>query len=137
HDDRHQEGVFPPDEIAHAPEHQRTERPHQKARRVGRECRQQSSSLVAFRKEQRCEERCESGVEIEVIPLEDSTQRRREDDSLLFWLKVWMMPIVSGGCSYCHGLLPVSLFLLPPHPRQDGGGAGASPHDGVGDCLAT
>jgi hypothetical protein len=84
HHDGDQEGIFAPDEIADAAEHQRAERTDQESGRVGRKCRQERGGIVAGREEQRGEERRQNGIEIEVIPFEDGAERRSEDDEFLF-----------------------------------------------------
>ena len=88
HRDRHEKGVFPADDVADAPEHQRAERTHEKAGGVGREARQQRGGVVALGEEQRRKERRESGVQVEVVPLEDRAERRREYDPLLFGFEI-------------------------------------------------
>ena len=83
HEDGDEERVLAADQVADAPEHQRAERPHEEARGVGGESGEQRGGLVALREEQGREERRERRVEIEVVPLEDGSERRGEDDFLL------------------------------------------------------
>src|SRR5262249_3173907 len=48
-----------------------------------RERREQRRGVVAFREEQRREERRERGIEVEIVPLEHGAERGREDDQAL------------------------------------------------------
>ena len=66
------------------PKNERAERPDQEAGRVGRERREQRRGVVARGEEQRREERRQRRVEVEVVPLEDRAERRREDDARFF-----------------------------------------------------
>src|SRR2546422_4404136 len=65
-------------------EDQRAERPDQEASGVGAERAQQRGRLVTRREEQSREERSEDRVQIEVVPFENRTDRRRDDDAALF-----------------------------------------------------
>jgi hypothetical protein len=84
-EDGDEEGILAADEVADAPEHERAERPDQEAGGIRRERRQQRRRGVAFREEQAGEERRQRGIEIEVVPLEDGPERRREDDPPDLW----------------------------------------------------
>src|SRR2546425_7395893 len=75
---------FRPDEVTDPTEDQRSERPDQEAGGIGAERAQQRGRLVARREEQPREERCEDRVQIEVVPLEDRADRRRNDDAAFF-----------------------------------------------------
>ena len=91
HDDnRDQERVFAPDKIADPPEDQCAERPDQKTGGVGRKGRQQGGGLVPFGEEQRGKKWRQNGVKVEVVPLENGTERRSENDSLFFLAEVVM-----------------------------------------------
>src|SRR5262249_45967819 len=57
------------------------ERSHQEAGGIGREGRQERRGIVSGREEQRGEERCQRGVEIEVVPFEYGAERGGEDDA--------------------------------------------------------
>ena len=70
-DDRHQKGVLAANQIADSAEHQGAKRPDQKTHRIGCEGRKQGGRFIAFREEERGEERCECGVQIKVVPLEN------------------------------------------------------------------
>src|SRR5439155_8653962 len=82
--DRDQEGVLPSDQIADPSEHDRAERTHQEARRIGGEGGKERRRVVARGKEQRREKGRQGRVQIKVIPLENGAQRGSENDLPLF-----------------------------------------------------
>jgi hypothetical protein len=99
------------DDVAHPPEHKSAEGPDQKTGCVGCEARQQCGGVVALGKEQGGEERGESRVEVEVVPLEDGTERRSEDDPLFFGLEIGMCGRnVTGSCCLTHRGPPMLVF---------------------------
>jgi hypothetical protein len=81
HHDGDEEGVFAADEVTDAAEDERAERAHQEAGGVGRKRRQQRRGVISGWKEQRGEEGCQRGVEIEVVPFEYGAERGGEDHS--------------------------------------------------------
>ena len=74
-DDGDEEGVLAADQVADAAEDQRAEGPDEEAGGVGREGRQEGRGLVPLREEERGEERRQGRVEVEVVPLEDRSDR--------------------------------------------------------------
>ena len=62
------------------PKTMRAERPHAEAGAEGGEAREQLRRLVALREEQPAEEDRQAAVQIEVVPLEERSERRGEDD---------------------------------------------------------
>src|SRR5439155_1028927 len=70
--------------------------PHQEAGRIGGERAEQRRGLVAGGEEQRGKERSEDRVKIEVVPFENRTDGRRDDDP------PFRRCIDGGGCSDVH-----------------------------------
>src|SRR5262249_56198937 len=68
------------DETDDASEEEGAERAKEKARRIGGKRGQERRRIIAGRKEQRGEKRCQRGIEIEVVPFENSPRGRRDDD---------------------------------------------------------
>src|ERR1700686_2341413 len=75
-----QEGVFAPDEIAEAAEDQRAERAYREARRKGEQREDEADIRRHVGEEVFGEERAKRSVDVEVVPLENRTQRGREND---------------------------------------------------------
>ena len=96
--DRHQEGVFAADNVADAPKDDGAERAHQKP---GGEREQREDVAGRWRiggEELRADDRGERSVEIEVVPFENGTERRGENDKTF----VLRHSSCSGRCcSHC------------------------------------
>jgi len=105
-----QKGVLAPDEIADAPEDERTEWPYGKTRGKGRECENETGGFVDARKKLRRDDRREQAVEVEVIPFEHRAKRRGQDD-LSFAL-----PGIDRNCCSAFGH-PSPLSYVPPFCR--------------------
>ena len=99
HHDGDEEGVFAPDEVADAPEDQGAEGTHEKAGRVRAERAEQRGCLVARREEESREEGGENRVEIEIVPFENGSNGRRDDDPS------FCCCVDAGSCSdrHCFG----------------------------------
>src|SRR4030095_2075870 len=82
--DGDEERIFASHEVADPAEDDCTEGPHQQSRGIGCARRKQRRCFVPRRKEQSGEERRESRVQVEVVPLENGAERGSEDDLSLF-----------------------------------------------------
>ncbi len=78
-----EEGVFASDDIAETAENQSAERTHEKARRKGQQREDVARRFRILAEEVRADIDGERTIEIEVIPFEDRTERRGENDLLL------------------------------------------------------
>ena len=81
---RDKEGVLAADEIAEATEHQRAERTHREARSEAEKHEDEARSRVHAREEVGADIRGKRAGEIKVIPFENRTERRGNNDLLLF-----------------------------------------------------
>ena len=100
-----EECVFAPYQIADATEDERAERTHQKARGESQKREDVARGLRIFSKERRADEGRERTVEVEVIPFENRSERRSEDDLLLFSRHAAAR--AADTCCHCHrNILP-------------------------------
>ncbi len=72
--DRDQEGVLAPDQVPEAPENERAERPHEKARCEGEQRKDETGRFIDAREELARDDRRERAVQVEVVPLEDGAE---------------------------------------------------------------
>src|SRR4051812_22160250 len=106
HYNRDQEGVLTTYKVSDTSEHQRAERAHQEARRIGGKGRKQRGGLIALRKKQRRKKGRQCGVQIEVVPLEYCAEGRGKYDFLLLWLEVRMIFVDNVGSDSSHVFPP-------------------------------
>ena len=121
--DRHQEGVFASDEIAKAPEYQRTERAHQEAGGEGQQGEDIARRLIELTEELGADDHGKRTVEIKIVPLENRAERRGQD---YFLLVRGHRPNRGGDpawsrCAYAHGChaLPYSSITTDRHSTGD------------------
>ena len=82
-EDGDEEGVLAADEVAEAAEDDRAERAHREAGREREQREDERARLVQRGEELLADDRGERAVQVEVVPLEDRPEGRREDDLLL------------------------------------------------------
>jgi hypothetical protein len=73
--DGDEEGVFAADDVADAAEHDRAERTNQEAGGEGEQCEDVARCRRIGREELRADDAGERAVKIEIIPLENGTER--------------------------------------------------------------
>src|SRR4051812_22943844 len=78
--DRDEKSVFAPDQVAHSAEHERAERPDGEPRGEREQREDESRRRIRCREELLADDRRQRSVQIEIVPLEDGAERRREDD---------------------------------------------------------
>ncbi|KAG5734418.1 hypothetical protein E4T56_gene3906, partial [Termitomyces sp. T112] len=78
HRQRDDESIAPPEQIPDMAEHQRPERPHDKARGKDQQRHDEGGGLVQPGQELRRDDRGQQAVEIEIIPFENRAQRTGE-----------------------------------------------------------
>src|SRR5690606_31593112 len=109
--DGDQERVLAADAVAEAAEEGRAERTHEEAGGEGQQREDHARGRVDAAEELLGDDRRQRAVEVEVIPLEDGTQARREDDLLVARGE---LALGRGGC--CRGAhrdpLPQKLYLM-------------------------
>ena len=98
--DRDEERIFPPDLVAEITENNGPQRPHTKPCAKGCETCQRRCRRIVRREKQLAEQRCQNPVEKEIIPFENSPQRRRNDNEPIAFGIKWC----SNGVR--HALLP-------------------------------
>src|SRR6185436_20896046 len=76
---RDEERVLPSDQIADAPEHERAERPDEEPDREERDRAEQRGNWMASLKELDRKDGCQAAEHVEVVPLDDVTDRRGGD----------------------------------------------------------
>src|SRR6185369_15941663 len=104
-------------QIADPPKDQRAEWPDQKPCRIGCKGREQGRSLVAWRKKQCRKERRQDCIEVKVVPLENGSQRRGENDFLFLRLEIRVVLVVNAASGSGHVLS--SLFAVLRHGSRE------------------
>ncbi|MEY9294298.1 hypothetical protein ABH979_007372 [Bradyrhizobium ottawaense] len=119
--DGDEEGIFAADDVADAAEHDRAERTHQEAG-----CERQQREDVAGcrrigREELRADDAGQRTVEVEIVPLEDGTERGGENDEPFVLRHPSRACLRYGHCRHVESL-PELRFLAP----QTSGHAGST-----------
>ena len=104
--DGHEEGVLAPDHVAEAAEHQRPERPHEEARRESQQRGDERGRRVERGEELLGDDPGQRSVQVEVVPLENGAEARREDDPSLFLRHRSGDRLACGNCCCDHVLDP-------------------------------
>ena len=106
--DGDEKGVLAANQIAQPAEHQRAERPHQEARGKGQQREDVARRLGVLAEELRADNRGQRAVEVEVVPFENGTKRRRKNDPLLFAAhRAASYRCISYCCLDRHALVPL------------------------------
>jgi len=126
--ERHQEGVFAADAVAHPAEYEGAERTDQKARSEQRDRAKQCRDRVTLFEELDRQDRGQTPEYVEVIPLDDVASRRSGDHSSEVWWNTGSHIVLSLGFKewfsrirHCDGQtqsLTLTQGCPPPAPRR-------------------
>jgi hypothetical protein len=116
----HQERVFPPHEVADAPEEQRAEGARGKPCGKRGQCREHGQRLITRREELGRQNEGEAAEDVEVVPLDHRADARGADDH----------PDIGSAQAvrFLHGVCWIRYYALFPHRCSPSSIAGESPH---------
>jgi hypothetical protein len=114
--DRDEERVLAPDHIAEAPEHDRAERPHRETRGKAEKRENEGGGRIDAGEKALADESRERTGQIEVVPLENRTQRRCEDHPLLFSRHRRMRELPANGSHVSSPILICTRFAGKASP---------------------